>query len=869
MVKKDNANAPMSLEDWLNTRSSWLRMAADILIKSRRLPTEDEMDELTTHCLGEAAKTLETTYPPLAPGVILGTTGAGALRIDSLSAIRGVNAIGVDATLELSNGNLSVVYGANGSGKSGYTRLIKHICGARAKGTIHSNVFDDAAEGTSARVRITTVSSNDGSPVSTDLHWVANAGPHPKLTGVPVFDSATALELGDTPSTATHLPRAMRFVGLLIGISDRINDRLKARAAKLVSRLPIVPSEHAQTPAAVYLQKLKPSLTVDEVATSCAFSEALLQERLALETALAQLNPAVAHAKSVGDIERLANLGENVSGLIEYLSNERASALVLARKNSIQKREAATMYATSFINGLPLKGVGDSIWQTLWTAAKRYSLSSAYPDHAHPYVGEDARCVLCQQTLEADGKARLASFEQYLNDTLQIEAKTAEETLASLSKDLPTFLESTWQTQCSAVGLDSEQTGLLANEIYARIKAMSCATEMAEVPAVTWSIWSNALNHAVATTTAKRDALAALLDPAGRAQKETRLRELRAQEWLAGQIDAVKAEVIRLKRLATIDVAIHLTQTRALTTKSNEIGESELAKGFCERFNTELEALGGRAVPVQMNHRALGKGVYSFNLELRDAARAVKNREVLSEGEQRIVAMAAFLADATGTDRRLPVIFDDPISSLDQRYEEAVAKRLVDLAEHCQVIVFTHRLSLLVLLGNAAKQRSTLGLPSVNVHVSSIGRDGDSTGVPSTIDVFSLKPKAGYNQMVSGIGALKKYDLPLKKLALKDACSNFRILVERSVEDHLCCGVINRYRREINTLGKLNGLHAITPRDCAMINGMMSKYSAFEHSQSTETPTWLPDPDELLADVQAMLEWINDFDKRAKEAAAN
>ena len=54
-----------------------------------------------------------------------------------------------------------------------------------------------------------------------------------------------------------------------------------------------------------------------------------------------------------------------------------------------------------------------------------------------------------------------------------------------------------------------------------------------------------------------------------------------------------------------------------------------------------------------------------------------------------------------------------------------------------------------------------------------------------------------------------------------------------------------------------------------MINGMMTKYSAFEHSQPTETPTWLPDPDELLVDVQAMLDWIKAFDKRAKEAAAS
>ena len=48
MAKKDGAVVPMTLEDWLNTRASWLRMAADGVIKNRRMPTEDELEALTT-----------------------------------------------------------------------------------------------------------------------------------------------------------------------------------------------------------------------------------------------------------------------------------------------------------------------------------------------------------------------------------------------------------------------------------------------------------------------------------------------------------------------------------------------------------------------------------------------------------------------------------------------------------------------------------------------------------------------------------------------------------------------------------------------------------------------------------------------------
>jgi len=141
--------------------------------------------------------------------------------------------------------------------------------------------------------------------------------------------------------------------------------------------------------------------------------------------------------------------------------------------------------------------------------------------------------------------------------------------------------------------------------------------------------------------------------------------------------------------------------------------------------------------------------------------------------------------------------------------------------------------------------------------------------MPAEINTFSMKPKDGFSNMVKEIAELKQLATPLKALALKAACSNFRILVERSVEDDLCSGIINRYRREIKTLNKLQRLNAITPTDCALIDSMMTKYSAFEHSQSIDTPTWLPEPDELLVDVQSMAAWLKDFSKRAGDAATS
>lgn len=93
-------------------------------------------------------------------------------------------------------------------------------------------------------------------------------------------------------------------------------------------------------------------------------------------------------------------------------------------------------------------------------------------------------------------------------------------------------------------------------------------------------------------------------------------------------------------------------------------------------------------------------------------------------------------------------------------------------------------------------------------------------------------------------------------------CSDFRILIERTVEYHLLGDVIQRYRRAVNTMGKVSSLAKINKHDCEMIDKFMTKYSFYEHSQPLEAPVELPLPDDISNDVNELLAWIEEFDKR-------
>lgn len=67
-----------------------------------------------------------------------------------------------------------------------------------------------------------------------------------------------------------------------------------------------------------------------------------------------------------------------------------------------------------------------------------------------------------------------------------------------------------------------------------------------------------------------------------------------------------------------------------------------------------------------------------------------KPSKILSEGEQKVLALADFVAEARLAGITAPVIFDDPVSSLDHRRINEVARRIASLADDNQVIVFTH-----------------------------------------------------------------------------------------------------------------------------------------------------------------------------------
>lgn len=306
-MSQEEGSAPLEVEAWLNGKNSWLRAAAHYLITHRRIPDEAGIDALADHCLQEAAKVLSQDSALLVRGAIAGTPGRAGLRLERLFDIRGVNALGDQAQLKLGDADLTIVYGPNGSGKSGYARLTKHLCGARLAGPMHGHVFLGTTEKPAATVEIRAIDEDGPEPETCEFAWNQANGPLLELKAIPVFDTVTSVEFGDNAASATHMPRSMVFMGRLIEIADLVGANLRKRVHLLVRQLPQIDADLSQSPAAVTLRGLLNPKTQDAaVDAACSVSDQERVERVTLEAALAQANPAELHTKVVKQLEQLA-----------------------------------------------------------------------------------------------------------------------------------------------------------------------------------------------------------------------------------------------------------------------------------------------------------------------------------------------------------------------------------------------------------------------------------------------------------------------------------------------------------------------------------------------------------------------------------
>lgn len=853
-----SVSALQDIVEWSSSRPDWQRDALRQLIQS--VDNEIDLDRLEAICAEERDDVTVLTEADITPQ----STNGEPVTISKLDAVQGVNALAANQQLVMAEKGVTIVYGDNGSGKSGYCRVLKNACRSRdSKFAIHPNIDDAVDTPQSANIEYKLGDETETAP------WTPDADQPAILSQVSIIDSRSANTHVQAENNVAYTPFPMRVLEALGDLCDALKERLETRIRQIEAKTPLAISNHqlaADTAAGKYLGGLsaKSDLTVLEL-----LCEPKDEEKRRLETLRTDLSqdPKKVVSKLRAQRQRIGTIISAAQALNNVLTDEVISGFKSIKKAHEDAKEASKLASKELFDASPLPQIGSDTWKVLWEAARTFSDDIAYPEKQFPDAtpGGDF-CVLCQQPLSEEAVNRRATFESFVKSTTKVTEQECLTALETRLAELRQVLISD-ETQAAADTLLREELSMpeFADTLSVWVKAANDRLigilEYKEIPEVAVDTPHEALSVLAKEFDDRIVEVQSVEDPEARAKLMLEKQELEDRIQLAGIRGDVEAQINRHKEIAALKKKVKSTARTSVTNKNKELSELLVTGALRSRFAREISKLDINAIPMELNKTRDRKAQSFFRVEFVGYPGQPLG-EILSEGEHRCVALAAFLAELVTSRDYSGIVFDDPMSSLDHIYRERVAKRLAEEAQHRQVVIFTHDLGFLF---EVIREAEALDVP---LHYQHVKRRGNIPGYVSA--ELPMKAKTA-PALVAALraelkdlkGQLDTVSEARRALLTKGVIEQLREAWDQVIADFIA-PVLGRFDNQIkgNSLFKLL---ILTQDDVDLIKSARSRLSEDLHNAAGALNPEEMSHDQLVEEVNVIHNFIEDMKKRPKQ----
>jgi energy-coupling factor transporter ATP-binding protein EcfA2 len=699
----------MSLEEqiveWSATRPPWQRLILR-RVATGHLLSEKDYDDLLESCLapteiGNADFGIEHL-----PQV---KAGDPAVTLVSVGQPEHVNALTSDKALTFQQTGLTIVYGDNASGKSGYARLLKRVARARHQEDILSDVFRDTAFAKPRAALGVKVGDKE-----TVLIWPEST--LPELQRILFYDEQCGSAYIATESEFLYRPSVLFVMdGLIeacVAVRNRIDITLEqnSRSAK---PMPMVNEDLKDTAVGKFLVQLSGKSSVqlmDDLINEFDISPETIEELKDQEARLRTADTSKETQKLTRQAVKLESLRDHFGRLQGALGDEALAAIQTERGQLEALDQATNLLAKSF-DSEPLRGVGTSPWRELWESARRFSAQHAYPGEPFPVIGEGAVCVLCQQSMESKAKERFSRFELFVQDDTQVRLQEARSAWAARVAGLAGLRIIPEDTETNLTDLQPDHPELILESRVQLAKYDGAHAGVVDVISGTldlprFGLVQDQMKSKLETAAAEARAAAEGLSDTEKIKERlaiiiNRRKELELLQELKNQREVAIAEITRLKDRELLETAKNAAATGPITKKILELSEANITEVVRDTFTRETDRLHLERVTITKTRG--DRGMLLHQPKLVGARQTVALPRVFSEGEQTALGLAAFFTEAQLDASKSALILDDPVSSLDHIRRGYVAVRLAALAESRQVVVFTHDVSFVAELKREAR----------------------------------------------------------------------------------------------------------------------------------------------------------------------
>jgi hypothetical protein len=767
------------------------------------------------------------------------------MTVCSLSGLRNVNAIDDDQKIEFGPG-LNVVYGRNGAGKTGYSRILKHAGRTLHRESVLPNVRDETAGGPSAVVTV-KIGDQEEEAIPLDLEALGPA----KLGRICIAD-ADACDVYLTSDTEVD------YVPVSLASIRRFTAGLKALDEELDRRRQdAIPTEidtqiYGDSEVAKLLTQMSAKTPEASILTLAELSEVDLAKKAELTKqrgAIQASETPKLRLAAERDATSVQALLDDLGGLSRFLTSEQLNARRGEIENLDALQKASTEAAKQFENP-PLQGIGSDPWRTLWEAARLYAehISQGFP------VGHDpARCPLCMQELGRDARQRLIDFEEFVKNNVNAKLANAESTLRETLDSLPD-VDALSGRRSHAIELLGEGEGEPGAQVVAWLVGAKVIVEAIRNKALDGvqgiSSPPEALSRWIKGRRAEAEKYAGLENVDDQKAVMNELTEIEARHLLGERRQEIVDHLGGLREVAAIEAAKGRLGRTAASRKLTELSRALIEANIQEALNRQLKALDFSGLEVSAKSKSPG-GKPKLGLKFKTVDK-VPLTAVLSKGEQRRLSLAMFLAELEVMSDPSPMVLDDPVSSIDQEGRRHIARTLLALAGQRQVIIFTHELSFIYELDRLAPA----DLP---VTVQQLRRRGKTVGhVFPDVPWQGLKAKQRvaplHEKLVDARGLHAVADEAKYEAAATEYCVLLREAFERAVEEGVLVDVVTRRKDTVHVLSlrKIRWNEEI----CELVERGTDENSPWVHDQPRGDGAIPPTPDELSAGLDVFKELL-------------
>ncbi len=865
------------LADWCAGQPPWAVDAMQRVADSTAVTTEN-VNALVSRIALEHGLTVEGTHPCQTfdeHTIVVLANSPDDVILQSVGPLQGLDRLVPGQILKFAIDGVTVIFGENGSGKSGYTRALRQLCSARKDPELQSDVFAIGAE----QAKSITYTYQQGANEPVSVTWAdGEVKPNP-LAGITLLDADNLRVYVESKNEILYLPPEVACVGRLADLYQAASGRYRSWIDANMRQYGATFGAHYQqgTTAAQLSTRLQISIpesnlpTEEELRAGAVWTPELEAELGRVGEQLVQGPAAVAsrYDRIVAACTTVVeDLGRSRPRLVDIVTDLDAVALQTREEKS---RIADTLCAEQ-IGSQPITATGSDSWKALFQWARQFAAETGVRQAGEAFAAGDP-CPLCQQSLSDDAAKRLAAFDAYIEGRAAQEANAAYE---AIQGRLAALRELTFRTEAELIALLGEtaahgpEAALLVQQAFAfsaglrirrdeRVQQLEAGHLQPLSPLPSSPI--DGLRSLAATLTEQAAGLRSGDDQTARAK--ARIAELSAQKQFHAQIDEAIARrhaLFATHRYKKCEAALNTGPlSRLITSLRKELTSPDLKA----RIEAEIAGFGLTHVPFKFCDES-ERGISFFEVELATDKKAKKSR-VLSEGEQRALSLACFLAETHVAGKHSGIILDDPVTSLDHGRVRRVARRLIDeAAKGRQIIIFTHNLVFYheLMLACVDRTNPVAALPCLIQQ----GGSGEF-GIVSVGDEpwVARKVKDREHTLKAMIDAIPD-DIAVTGEDYRRRCTGYyaalRETWERAVEEVVLNDVVRRFGSDVGTL-RLAGVE-VSDEDFMVVYRAMKRASEFSgHDQAGGRQIDTPTKDQMMAD------WYELVAFRATKVKAN